>query len=71
MSKTNLTVIIPVHSVADTETKTFDELFDTALSSISSNSIKPEKVLIVRCNCMDVDAKLSTMDLSKYDLDNK
>ena len=69
MSKTNLTVIIPVHSVADTETKTFDELFDTALSSISSNSIKPEKVLIVRCNCMDVDAKLSTMDLSKYDLD--
>jgi hypothetical protein len=68
MKKTNLTVIIPVHSVANTETKTFDELFDTALSSINANEIKPEKVLIVRCNCMDVDAKLSTIDFSKYDL---
>ena len=68
MNKTNLTVIIPVHSVSDIGNQKFDDLFDIALSSVSRNDIKPEKVLIVRCNCMEVDAKLSSMDLSKYDL---
>jgi hypothetical protein len=68
MNKTNLTVIIPVHSVADIGKQKFDDLFDIALSSISRNEVKPEKVLIVRCNCIEVDAKLESMDLSKYDL---
>ena len=68
MSKTNLTVIIPVHSVADIGKQKFDDLFDIALSSISRNEVKPEKVLIVRCGCIEVEAKLESMDLLKYGL---
>lgn len=42
--KTNVTVIIPVHS---TECENFDTLFGDALKSISENDVYPEKVLIV------------------------
>ena len=68
MKKTNLTVIVPVHSVEDIGTQKFDTLFDIALSSIDRNDTKPEKVLIVTCNCMEVIAKMETFDFKKYDL---
>ena len=68
MNKTNLTVIIPVHSVESIGTQNFDDLFDVALSSIDRNDVKPERVLIVTCNCLDVIAKMASFDFKKYDL---
>jgi hypothetical protein len=68
MNKTNLTVIVPVHSVEDIGTQKFDDLFDIALSSIDRNDVKPEKVLVVTCNCLDVIAKMGSFDFKKYDL---
>jgi hypothetical protein len=63
--KTNidLTVVIPVHSVAD---QNFNELLNAALMSIENNNIHPEKVMIVRCGCGDVKEVMSTLDQSKY-----
>lgn len=66
MSKLDLTVIIPVHSVADPNFRT---LLDSALVSVGNNNVKPEKVLIVRCVCNDVAEELKSMDLSVYGLD--
>lgn len=68
MNKINLTVIVPVHSVENIGTQKFDDLFDIALSSIDRNGVKPEKVLIVTCNCLDVISKMGTTDFKKYDL---
>lgn len=59
----DLTVIIPVHSVADEK---FDELLNNALMSIENNEIKPKNVLIVRCSCGEVKEKIDNLDLSKY-----
>jgi len=63
--KTNidLTVVIPVHSVADPN---FNELMNAALMSIENNDIHPEKVMIVRCGCGDVKEVINNMDTSKY-----
>ncbi len=66
MSKTNLTVIIPVHSVENVGTQKFDDLFDIAVSSINRNDVKPEEVLIVTCNCPEVVAKMESIDFSAY-----
>lgn len=66
MSKLDLTVIIPVHSVAD---PSFRAYVDAALKSVANNSVQPEKVLIVRCPCNDVAEELKTMDLTVYGLD--
>ena len=66
MNKTNLTVIIPVHSVENVGNQKFDDLFDIALSSINRNDVKPEEVLIVTCNCSEVIAKIESMDFTAY-----
>jgi len=66
MSKTNLTVIIPVHSVANVGNQKFDDLFDIAMSSINRNEIKPEEVLIVTCNCAEVVSKMESIDFTAY-----
>lgn len=66
MNKTNLTVIMPVHSVENVGNQKFDDLFDIALSSINRNDVKPEEVLIVTCNCAEVIAKIESMDFSAY-----
>lgn len=66
MSKLDLTVLIPVHSVADPNFKMY---LDGALTSIKNNSIHPEKVLIIRCPCGDVKEELDAMDLSTFGLD--
>lgn len=58
----NITVIIPVHSVAGD----FDKLFKEALDSIRNNSVKPEKVLVIRCKCKDVIQRLSDLESQGY-----
>jgi hypothetical protein len=66
--KTNidLSVIIPIHSVADPN---FQDLLNTALTSIENNDTHPKKVTIVRCGCGDVKDVLNGMDLTKYTFD--
>lgn len=62
----DVTVIIPIHSVRHEKTT---EFFNTALESIQSNTIKPAKVMIVRCGCGDVINFINTLDLKKYNFD--
>jgi hypothetical protein len=63
--KTNidLTVVIPVHSIADEK---FNELLSGALNSIENNNIHPSNVMIVRCGCSEVKEVLKKFDFSKY-----
>lgn len=63
--KTNidLTVVIPVHSVADEK---FDTLLEGALMSIENNNVHPSNVMIVRCGCGEVKEQLNKLDTSKY-----
>jgi hypothetical protein len=61
----DITVIIPIHSVANDKTS---EYLDIALSSIKLNEVKPKEVLIVRCGCGDVKEFLNNFDMSKYEL---
>jgi hypothetical protein len=63
--KTNidLTVVIPVHAVSDPN---FNQLLDSALTSIENNEIHPAKVMIVRCGCGDVKEIVDNLDKSKY-----
>jgi GT2 family glycosyltransferase len=67
MSKSNLTVIVPVHSVEDMGKYKFDDMFDIALSSISRNTTKPEKVLVVTCDCVEVTEKMNSIDFGRYE----
>jgi hypothetical protein len=67
MNKLDLTVVIPVHSIAGD----FDKLFENALNSVERNSLKPELVLVSRCNCKDVKEFLDAYDFSKYSFDVK
>ena len=62
----NLTVIIPVHSVAD---ENFNTLLDGALTSIQNNAVHPSKVVVVRCGCGEVKTVLDGFDFSKYSFD--
>lgn len=64
----DLTVIIPVHSVADTE---FNKLFTLALDSIQTNATQPDEVLIVRCGCDEVRTTLDNFDFSKYTFNHR
>ena len=59
----DLTVIIPVHSVADPN---FEQMLNAALTSIEQNEIHPSSVMIVRCGCSDVKDVLSKFDFSNY-----
>lgn len=49
MEKSNITVIIPIHTVIDLE-----KYLPKALESVSKNSLQPDEVLIVRCACPEV-----------------
>jgi hypothetical protein len=62
-SNIDLTVVIPVHSVAD---QNFDQLLHSALMSIENNEIHPSNVIIVRCSCDEVREVLNKLDTSKY-----
>jgi hypothetical protein len=59
----DLSVIIPVHSIAD---QNFDNLLHSALMSIENNETHPSKVIIVRCSCDEVREVLNKLDTSKY-----
>jgi hypothetical protein len=59
----DLTVIIPVHSVADEK---FNDLLTGALNSIENNNVHPSNVMIVRCGCSEVKEVLNDFDTSKY-----
>lgn len=63
--KTNidLSVIIPVHSVADPN---FESLLKSALMSIENNEVHPSNVIIVRCGCGDVRNIVDNLDRSAY-----
>lgn len=65
-TKIDLTVVIPVHSVAD---QNFNEMLHTALMSINNNETQPSHVMIVRCGCGDVKEVLNDLDVSKYDFE--
>lgn len=62
-SNVDLTVIVPVHSVAD---ENFSTMIEGALSSIENNNTHPLDVIIVRCGCAEVKEKLDSLDTSKY-----
>jgi len=57
MEKSNISVIIPIHTVID-----LDQYLPKALESVTKNSVQPDEILIVRCACPEV-----TDFLSKYD----
>ena len=59
----DLTVIIPVHSIADPN---FNQLLDAALMSIENNATHPAKVIISRCNCDEVREVIDSFDFTKY-----
>lgn len=59
----DLTVVIPVHSVADEK---FNDLLTGALNSIENNNVHPSNVMIVRCGCSEVKEVLNDFDVSKY-----
>jgi hypothetical protein len=57
MEKSNISVIIPIHTVID-----LDQYLPKALESVTKNTVQPDEILIVRCACPEV-----TDFLSKYD----
>jgi len=59
----DVSVIIPIHSIANAKTA---EYLDIALKSINVNEVKPKNVIIVRCGCGDVKEFLDGFDFSAY-----
>jgi len=57
MEKSNISVIIPIHTVID-----LDQYLPKALESVTKNTVQPDEILIVRCACPEV-----TDFLSEYD----
>ena len=60
MEKSNISVIIPIHTVID-----LDQYLPKALESVTKNTIQPDEILIVRCACPEV-----TQFLTEYDFGN-
>jgi len=59
----DLTIVIPVHSIADPN---FETLLNSALMSIENNKTHPSNVMIVRCPCGEVKSVLDNLDTTKY-----
>lgn len=57
MEKSNISVIIPIHTVID-----LDQYLPKALESVSKNTTKPDEIIIVRCACPEVSEFLSKYD---------
>lgn len=57
MEKTNISVIIPIHTVID-----LDQYLPKALDSVKNNTTQPDEIIIVRCACPEVIEFLSTYD---------
>lgn len=64
MEKSNISVIIPIHTVID-----LDQYLPKALESVTKNTVQPDEILIVRCACPEVTEFLSGYDFG--DLVNK
>jgi GT2 family glycosyltransferase len=64
MEKSNISVIIPIHTVIDLE-----QYLPKALESVTKNTVQPDEILIVRCACPEVTDFLSGYDFG--DLTNK
>ena len=64
MEKSNISVIIPIHTVID-----LDQYLPKALESVTKNTIQPDEILIVRCACPEVTEFLSGYDFG--DMKNK
>lgn len=62
-SNIDLTIVIPVHSVAD---ENFNDMLTSALNSVENNNVHPKEVLIVTCSCDEVREYMSSFDLTKY-----
>jgi GT2 family glycosyltransferase len=60
MEKSNITVIIPIHTVID-----LDQYLPKALESIKNNTVQPDEILIVRCACPEVTTFLSEYDFKE------
>jgi hypothetical protein len=48
----DITVIVPINDIAQTN---FSVLFDTAIKSLNTQTTKPEKVIVVHCECPGVE----------------
>ena len=57
MEKSNISVIIPIHTVID-----LDQYLPKALESVTKNTVQPDEILIVRCTCPEVTEFLSGYD---------
>ena len=57
--KNDITIIVPVNNA----TGDFPELFPKAIKSIEEQKIKPEKVIIVHCNCTGITDWLKDWEL--------
>jgi len=57
MEKSNISVIIPIHTVID-----LDQYLPKALESVIKNTVQPDEILIVRCACPEVTEFLSGYD---------
>ena len=57
MENSNISVIIPIHTVID-----LDQYLPKALESVTKNTIQPDEILIVRCACPEVTEFLSGYD---------
>ena len=57
MEKSNISVIIPIHTVID-----LDQYLPKALESVTKNTVQPDEILIVRCACPEVTEFLSGYD---------
>ena len=64
MEKSNISVIIPIHTVID-----LDQYLPKALESVTKNTVQPDEILIVRCACPEVTEFLSGYDFG--DMKNK
>ena len=64
MEKSNISVIIPIHTVID-----LDKYLPKSLESVTKNTVQPDEILIVRCACPEVTEFLNSYDFG--DIKNK
>ena len=61
----DITVIVPINDIAQTN---FSVLFDTAIKSLNTQTTKPEKVIVVHCECPGVEQWLGNYDFEELDV---
>jgi len=61
--KTNISVIVPVHELTGEDNI---KLFNTALTSVDNQEVKPDEVLVVVPEGSEVSKTLTEMDLTTY-----